>query len=71
MIYEVRSNLFFAEADEAKDFYHDCEVALDKTMVVNPDSPNSEHPVIELIENHHDENPNGECSLLLSEKKFT
>jgi len=71
VIYEVRANLFFANPDEARGFYHDCELALDKTMVVNPDSPNSEHPFISLIESHHDEDPNGECRLLVSHSKYS
>jgi len=71
LIYQVRANLFFTEADEARDFYHDCELALEKSQVVNPASPNSEYPVIDLIENHHDEDPNASCNLLLTDTKVT
>ena len=64
MIYQVRANLFFASEDEARDFYHDCDVAFPKSIMVNPDTVCPEISVIELIENHHDEDPNGPCSLL-------
>jgi len=61
MIYQVRANLFFDKHDEAVDFYHDCEVAFPKSIIVNPNSENSEFATIELIENHHDDNPNSPC----------
>lgn len=64
MIYQVRANLFFDIQDEANDFYHDCQLALLKSTMVNPDSENTEFATIELIENYHDENPNQPCSLL-------
>lgn len=64
MIYQVRANLYFNEKDEAKDFYHDCQKALPKAMPVNPDTENAEFNRIELIENHHDDDPNQPCSLL-------
>lgn len=64
MIYQVRANLFFASQDEANDFLHDCELALAKSTNVNQGEPNEELSIAELIENHHDENPNAPCSLL-------
>jgi len=67
MIYQVRANLFFDEQDEARDFYHDCELALPKGISVNPGTDYSEVSVIELIENHHDEDPHAPCHLLASE----
>jgi len=67
MIYQVRVNFFFDIEDEARDFYHDAEVAFPKTMVVNPDSKNSEYSIAELIINRHDDDPNSPCSLLLSQ----
>ena len=66
MIYQVRANLYFDESDEARDFFHDCELAYPKSITVNPDSPESELPTIELIENHHDEDPNRPCVVLSS-----
>lgn len=66
MIYQVRANLFFDKEDEARDFYHDCAVAYPKSIPVNPGSPNAELPTVELIENHHDEDPNIPCALIAS-----
>lgn len=65
MIYQVRANLYFDEHDEAADFFHDCQVAHAKSIPVNPNSENAEFATIELIENHHDEEPNAECYLEL------
>ncbi|MBA7545727.1 hypothetical protein ES705_38099 [subsurface metagenome] len=64
MIYQVRANLLFSEEDEAKDFYHDCELALAKSRVINPDSENIELSTIELINNNHDQEPNQPCELI-------
>lgn len=61
MIYQVRATLFFDDADEAGDFYHDCENALPKATVVNPLTQNQECSCIELLKNHHDENPPSPC----------
>jgi len=64
MIYQVTANFFFSEEDEAKDFFHDCEVAFPKTSIINPDAENTELSTALLIENHHDESPNGNCDLI-------
>jgi len=64
MIYQVRANIYFDKQDEAKDFFHDCELAFPKGIAVNPGSDNGEYSIIELIENHHDEDPNAPCSLI-------
>lgn len=61
MFYQVKANLFFDEHDEGVDFYHDCELAFAKAIMVNPDAENTEHSTIELILNHHDDNPNEPC----------
>lgn len=66
MFYQVRANLYFTIEDEARDFYHDCELALGKTGVINPDGLNIEYSVIELIENNHDHDPNQPCELIES-----
>lgn len=63
MIYQVTANLFFDTHDEAVDFYHDCEVALPKSTIVNPTSQNAEFSIIQLIHNHHDDDPNQPCDL--------
>lgn len=66
MIYEVRARIFFDEEDEANDFMFDCEKALFKSVVVNPDTPAVEYSTIEEIENHHDADPNEPCFVLKS-----
>ncbi|MBA7629605.1 hypothetical protein ES703_37105 [subsurface metagenome] len=66
MFYQVRANLLFTTQDEAKDFYHDCELALAKTSVINPQAENIELSVIELINNNHDQEPNQPCELIAS-----
>lgn len=70
MIYQVRANLFFDEEDEAKDFYHDCELALPKGTLINPDQPNLEFSAIELIDNNHDQDPNQPCIIRAFENNF-
>jgi len=64
MFYEVRANLYFSEEDEAKDFYHDCELALAKSGIINPNQPNIEWGIIQLIINNHDQDPNQSCELI-------
>lgn len=64
MIYEVKARLFFDSQDEARDFYHDCELAFAKAIVCNPGAIEEEPSEIESIENHHDESPNAPCSRL-------
>lgn len=64
MIYQVRANLFFTEEDEAKDFYHDCQLAFTKAFDLNSDQLNAELSLIELIENHHDESPHAPCDCI-------
>lgn len=61
MFYEVRSRLLFTEPDEATDFYHDCQLALEKASVINPNQDNMEISTISLLENHHDAQPNEPC----------
>lgn len=64
MFYEVRAKLLFTEEDEARDFFHDCELALAKTGFINQGQPNEEWSQTELLENHHDQDPNIPCELL-------
>jgi len=64
MIYQVRANLYFDDEDEARDFYHDCQVALGKAAVIHPGGLNEEFSLIELIENHHDEHPRAPCDCI-------
>lgn len=64
MIYQVVANLYFHEQDEANDFYYDCQLALAKSDVFNPDQADKEYGYIHLIANHHDETPTAPCELL-------
>lgn len=64
MFYQVRANLLFTDQDEARDFYHDCELALAKSAIINSNSENIELSTIELINNNHDQQPNQPCELI-------
>jgi len=64
MIYQVRANIYFNDKDEARDFYHDCEVAYPKGIDLNPDTVATEFSIVQLIENHHDESPNAPCDCI-------
>jgi len=64
MIYEVRATLFFEEADEADDFFHDCQTALPKSIVVHPCEANMEFGTIDKLECHHEEDPNAPCHVI-------
>lgn len=64
MFYQVITNLYFTDEDEARDFYHDCQLAFAKAGVINPGSENTECSTIELIKNNHDQDPNQPCELI-------
>lgn len=64
MIYEVRARLLFKEEDEARDFYHDCEMAYPKSTTIHLDDANEEISFAELLENHHEDEPNQPCKIL-------
>lgn len=66
MIYEVRARILFIVEDEAKDFYHDCEVAFAKGTTILADEEAAEYSITEFIENHHEDNPRQPCRLLKS-----
>ena len=63
MIYEVRAIMFFDEQDQARDFFHDCEIALEKAVVVNPGQPNQQCSEADFIECRHDDHPPEPCTL--------
>lgn len=67
MFYQVTANLLFDIEDEAIDFYHDCELALAKTGVINPGAEDVEFSIIKLINNNHDQDPNQSCELVASD----
>ena len=67
MIYQVRANLLFDKEDEAKDFYHDCELAQAKSTVINSDTPALEFSSIDLLISNHELKP-PKPSILLNSK---
>jgi len=63
MFKQVRANLYFTTEDEGRDFYHDCQLALAKSSVINPGQPDEEFSHIQLLTNNHDQDPNQFCDL--------
>lgn len=63
MFYRVFAFLNFKEPDEARDFYHDCQLALYKSNTINPGLINEEKGRIELQLCHHDETPHLSCEI--------
>lgn len=61
MFWRVHADLAFTVEDEANDFYHDCEVALPKASIINPDERNEERGTILLEKCFHDLNPSIPC----------
>lgn len=61
MFYRVSADLVFTEEDEAKDFLHDCQVALPKSSVINPGQNNEERSTILTQNCYHDEDPVKPC----------
>jgi len=64
MFYRVRADIIFDVEDEARDFYHDCEIALPKGAIINPDQDNMEISQILLEECYHDESPTQPCKII-------
>lgn len=55
MIYRVTTIFLFTVPDEARDFFHDCEVALPRTVTINEGKANEEHSIATLEECFHNE----------------
>lgn len=64
MIYEVRAVMFFDSENEARDFFHDCEIALPKATVVKPGQPDQQYSWADRLYCGHDKTPPTPCSLL-------
>lgn len=64
MFRRVTATLHFTEPDEAKDFYHDCELAILKSQTINPGEVTEERGTIILEECYHDEDPVKPCHVL-------
>jgi len=67
MIWRVRADIPFESEDEARDFYHDCQLALPKGSVINPGLDTEEAGRILLEKCHHDEQPTEPCELISEE----
>lgn len=63
MIYQITVNFFFSIEDEAKDFFHDCEIALPKTTVVKPGQPDQQCSEADRNDCNHDLTPPHSCIL--------
>lgn len=61
MFYRVTMDLAFTEEDEARDFFHDGEIALPKASIINPGSETEERGYIRLQKCYHDQDPNEPC----------
>lgn len=64
MIYQVKVNMFLQNEGIARGLYNHCLEVFPQASIINPDTPNSEPSKLELIENHHDEDPHKPCLLL-------
>lgn len=64
MIYQLRTTLFFSTLDAIEDIKDKILDHWPNALAINPDTSNSEYSILELIENHHDDDPNGACTLI-------
>lgn len=64
MFYAVAAIYTFTSHDEARDFFHDCIMALPKTAVIPNIEPYSNCPEIKFHQCFHDELPAKPCLLL-------
>jgi len=64
MFYRVTADLLFTDEDEARDFFHDCQMACPKSMVVHPGEENEERGHCMLVACRHNETPYAPCSVL-------
>jgi len=65
MIYELRVNLFFWNREAIDDIVDKILDHFDDSAVVNPGSENQELSTFDIIKNHHDEDPNAPCEVLV------
>lgn len=61
MFWKVTAQLAFDTEDEARDFYHDAQLALPKAITINPGVENQESGFIQLEECFHDVDPLQPC----------
>lgn len=67
MIYRVTAHLAFIDEDEARDFYHDCAIAITKSITLNPGQPNEERGHIYRETCHHDQYTTAPCEITAEE----
>ncbi|MBA7629680.1 hypothetical protein ES703_37183 [subsurface metagenome] len=68
MFYRVHADLAFRTEDEAKDFFHDCQLAILKAFTINPGTGNTEHGRISWELCLHEDDPNEPCRLVHHEE---
>jgi len=61
MFYRVTADLLFDRLDEATDFFHDCQRACPKSVVINEGEENEERGHCEILHCRHDEDPALPC----------
>lgn len=64
MFYVVKAIYTFTNQDEAKDFFHDCQVALPKTTPIPSVEPYTDPCPLTYHACFHDEDPLQPCVLL-------
>ena len=64
MKYQVRANIYFSDENAARSFLYQCQVALRKSTDISPGKPAMELTTIDLIENHHDDDPAAPCKVI-------
>lgn len=67
MFYQLRANLFFTDRDPINDIIEEIQHRWDKAQVVNPGTEAQECSEVEIVENHHDADPNEPCAELYHE----
>lgn len=64
MIYEFRLNIFVENQGDLVDVQDKLDDLKPNMKVINPDQPDQECSVIELIECYHDESPHKPCPVI-------
>lgn len=62
MIYQIRANLYFDDTGPPADIVDKILDHWGQTTIINPDTDTIEFSSYEIIENHHDQDPNDPCA---------
>lgn len=65
MIYELRIDCLFNDYDPLNDILQEIDNHKLQMTVINPHTDYQEASSLDVIENHHDENPHSDCHLVL------